>query len=53
MRNLMSGLAANERGATAIEYAIIAAGIAVAVLASIQALGVNVVGLFETAADAF
>ena len=38
----------DERGATAIEYAIIAAGVAVAIVAAVNSLGVSVVGLFES-----
>ncbi len=37
----------NERGATAIEYAMIAAGIAVAIVAAVNALGVSVLGMYE------
>jgi pilus assembly protein Flp/PilA len=37
----------DERGATAIEYAMIAAGIAVAIVAAVNSLGVSVLGLFE------
>jgi pilus assembly protein Flp/PilA len=36
-------------GATAIEYAMIAAGIALAIVASITKLGTTVDGLFESA----
>lgn len=43
----------DTRGATAIEYAVLAAGIAIAILASVQALGVNVVGMFDTVEAAF
>jgi pilus assembly protein Flp/PilA len=38
----------DERGATAIEYAMIAAGIAVAIVAAVNALGVSVLGMYET-----
>jgi pilus assembly protein Flp/PilA len=38
----------DERGATAIEYAMIAAGVAVAIVAAVNSLGVSVVGLFES-----
>lgn len=37
----------DDRAATAIEYAMIAAGIAVAIVAAVNALGVSVVGLFQ------
>jgi pilus assembly protein Flp/PilA len=39
--------ARDERAATAIEYAMIAAGIGVAIVAAVNALGVSVVGLFQ------
>lgn len=39
---------ADERGATAIEYAMIAAGIAVAIVAAVNALGVSVKGMYDT-----
>ena len=38
----------DERAATAIEYAMIAAGIAVAIIAAVNSLGVSVVGLFQS-----
>jgi pilus assembly protein Flp/PilA len=38
----------DERGATAIEYAMIASGIGVAVAASVMALGSKVNGLFTS-----
>ena len=40
----------DERGATAIEYAMIASGIAVAIAAAITSLGSNVKGLFTSVA---
>lgn len=43
----------DENGATAIEYALIAGGIAVAMIVSVNALGVDVAGLFTTAGDGF
>jgi pilus assembly protein Flp/PilA len=39
MRNLVSRFISNESGATAIEYGLIAAGIAVAIIAAVQAVG--------------
>ena len=39
---------ADRQGATAIEYAMIAAGIALAIVASITALGATVDGLFSS-----
>ncbi|HWV53453.1 Flp family type IVb pilin [Pseudorhodoplanes sp.] len=43
----------DERGATAIEYAMIAAGIAVAIVAAVNSLGVTVVGLFQSVQSAW
>ena len=39
MRNLVSRFMSNESGATAIEYGLIAAGIAVAIIAAVQSVG--------------
>ena len=39
MRNFIVRFAGNESGATAIEYGLIAAGIAVAIIAAVQAVG--------------
>jgi pilus assembly protein Flp/PilA len=39
MRNFTSRFVADESGATAIEYGLIAAGIAVAIIAAVQAVG--------------
>jgi pilus assembly protein Flp/PilA len=39
MRHFISRFVANESGATAIEYGLIAAGIAVAIIAAVQAVG--------------
>ena len=39
MQNLMSRFLKNESGATAIEYGLIAAGIAVAIIAAVNTLG--------------
>jgi pilus assembly protein Flp/PilA len=41
MSNLLLRFAKNETGATAIEYGLIAAGIAVAIIAVVQGLGTN------------
>jgi pilus assembly protein Flp/PilA len=43
----------DEKAATAIEYAIIAGGIAVAVAGTVMALGTKVSGLFESVASAW
>ena len=42
----------DERGATAIEYALIAGSIAVAIVAAVNSLGDTVKGLYETVATA-
>ena len=43
-------IAADERGATAVEYAMIAAGIGVAVAATVVSLGTTVKILYESVA---
>ncbi len=40
-----------EDGATAIEYGLIAAGIALAILLAVNTFGENLTGLFEKAAE--
>jgi pilus assembly protein Flp/PilA len=45
--------ARDENGATAIEYAMIAAGIAVAVVATVTALGSSVSAMFTTVKSAY
>ena len=40
-RLLLTEFARNESGATAIEYGLIAAGISVAIIATVQGLGTN------------
>ncbi len=47
MKNLMKSFAADERGVTSIEYAIIASGVAVAIIASVNALGGAVTAVFN------
>ena len=46
MRNLIERFVTNESGATAIEYGLIAAGIAVAIIAGVNAVGTDLSGLF-------
>ena len=41
-----------EQGATAIEYALIAAGIAAAIIITVNALGVSVVNMWTTVSNA-
>lgn len=47
MRQLLIRLTADRRGATAIEYGLIAAFVAVALVAALPALRDNVLGLFK------
>jgi pilus assembly protein Flp/PilA len=47
MRNLVSRFISNESGATAIEYGLIAAGIAVAIIAAVNTLGQTLKGTFS------
>ena len=42
----------DEQGATAIEYGLIAAGIAVAIIATVQALGTNLNSTFSSVSSA-
>jgi pilus assembly protein Flp/PilA len=42
----------DENGATAIEYGLIAAGIAVVIIAAVQSVGTNLSGTFTTVANA-
>ena len=50
MFNTFSKLMKNEDGATAIEYGLIAALIAVAAIAAFQLVGTNLSGIFNTVA---
>jgi pilus assembly protein Flp/PilA len=42
----------DERGVTAIEYGLIAAGVAVAIIATVQGLGTNLKNTFSSVATA-
>jgi len=48
MTNLLARFAADQSGATAIEYGLIAAGIGIAILTGIDALGTGLNTLFGT-----
>jgi pilus assembly protein Flp/PilA len=48
MTTLVKRFLADDTGATAIEYGLIAAGIAVAIIATVQALGTNLNSTFST-----
>jgi pilus assembly protein Flp/PilA len=52
VRNLLWRFAANERGATAIEYGLIAAGIAAAIIATVVGLGSNLNTTFSSVSGA-
>jgi pilus assembly protein Flp/PilA len=46
--SLLCDFLGNEQGATAIEYGLLAAGIAVAIIATVAALGTNLNTTFST-----
>ena len=46
MKNLVSRFVKDESGATAIEYGLIAAGIALAIIAAVQGVGTALKGTF-------
>jgi pilus assembly protein Flp/PilA len=48
MFKLVLQFAKNEVGATSIEYAIIAAGISIVIVAAVQAIGGSLQGMFTT-----
>jgi pilus assembly protein Flp/PilA len=52
MGNLFIRFLRNESGATAIEYGLIAAGIAVVIIAAVQLVGTNLTGTFGSVATA-
>jgi pilus assembly protein Flp/PilA len=52
MGNLLWSFLANEKGATAIEYGLLAAGIAVAIIATVAALGTNLNTTFSNVSGA-
>lgn len=47
MSQFMKRFAGDESGATAIEYGLIAAGIAVAIITAVTTLGDNITGTFD------
>jgi pilus assembly protein Flp/PilA len=53
LRNSTTEFLADESGATSIEYAIMAAGIAVAIVTAVQAVGTKVNALFTSVQTAF
>ena len=52
MKNFISRFLTNESGATAIEYGLIAAGIAIVIIAAVKAVGTNLTSSFNSAASA-
>lgn len=52
MRPLLRRFLDDQSGATAIEYAMIAGGIAIAIVAAVQALGTTTLGKYQTVQDA-
>ncbi len=52
MRTQFKSFLKNESGATAIEYGLIAAGIAVAIIAVVQGLGSNLNATFSSVSTA-
>jgi pilus assembly protein Flp/PilA len=50
MQNLVSRFLKDQSGATAIEYGLIAAGIAVVIIAAVQSVGTNLQGTFNKVA---
>lgn len=52
MKNLVTKFVRDESGATAIEYGLIAAGIAVVIIAAVQLVGTNLSATFQSVATA-
>jgi pilus assembly protein Flp/PilA len=52
MRAKIKNFIQNETGATSIEYAVIASGIAIAILATVNTLGSTVNGMWTSVATA-
>lgn len=52
MTNFFTRFLRDENGATAIEYGLIAAGIAVVIIAAVQLVGTNLSGTFNSVASA-
>ncbi|MGN1285833.1 MAG: Flp family type IVb pilin [Bradyrhizobium sp.] len=48
MKNLVSRFVKDESGATAIEYGLIATGIAIAIIAAVNGVGTKLSGTFST-----
>lgn len=52
MTNLLTRFQRDESGATAIEYGLIAAGISIAIIAILPAIGGSLQGIFQRISDA-
>ena len=52
MGRYLKSFAKNESGAAAIEYALIAAGIAVVIITAVNLVGERLTAMFQTIADA-
>jgi len=50
---ILCSMFSDERGATAIEYAMIASLISIAIVAAVQSMGITLQGTFQTLSDAF
>ncbi|MGO4714774.1 Flp family type IVb pilin [Bradyrhizobium sp. 2TAF24] len=48
MKQIVTRFVADERGATAVEYGLIAAGISLAIIVAITTLGTNISGKFTS-----
>jgi len=49
--NLITGFSADESGATALEYVLIAALISVAIIVSAKAIGTNIAAMMQNVAN--
>ncbi len=52
MKSLISSFCNDESGATAIEYGLIAAGIAVAIITAVNGVGTSMSGMFTSVSTA-
>ena len=52
MRRLIARFRADRSGATAIEYALIAAGLSIVILGAVNALGITVTAKYTSVGDA-
>ena len=51
MRHLLTQFLCNQKGATAIEYALVAGGIAMAIVAAVNSVGSNLGPIFNNVAS--